>query len=123
MIFLRYLTINLRESYINSTPVLPLMTSGAQYVWTDFPYDTLIDPTCGWLLDPQGSLLILFDRCKKSARNNIQIYTHLFYANYLREPERLKNTRLLNLYCAFETWNELQAGGWTLVSKQFQQSE
>ena len=42
--------------------------------------------------------------------------------NHLGEPAGLKNRRLHDLDCAFETWNELIAGGWTEVTNQFQES-
>ena len=96
------------------------MTLGGANVWTDFSYGNLIDTPSGWLHDPEGSFLIFFEKCKKSPLNNIKVYTHLFYANRLGEPDRLKNTRLLDLDCAFETWNELVDGGWTSVTNQFQ---
>ena len=99
------------------------MTLGGANVWSNFSCISLIDaPNC-WILNPQSSYLILFERCKKSARNNIKVYTHLFYANELGEPGRLKNTRLHDLYSAIETWNELIAGGWTEVTNQFQEPE
>ena len=58
------------------------------------------------------------DICKKY----IKVYTNIFYANESREPGRLKNTRLHDRESAIETWNELTAGGWTEVTKQFQES-
>ena len=98
------------------------MTLGGANVWSNFSYGSLIDAPNGWILNPQGSYLILFERYKKSARKNIKVYTHLFYANELGEPSRLKNTRLHDLDTAFETWNELIARGWTEVTNQFQES-
>ena len=99
------------------------MTLGGANVWSNFSYGSLVDAPNGWLLNPQSSCLILFERCKKSARNNIKVYTHLFYANHLGEPEGLKNRRLHDLNSAIETWNELIAGGWTEVTNQFQESK
>ena len=98
------------------------MTLGGANVWTNFSYGSRIDTPNGWLLNPQSSFLILFEKCKKLALNNIKAYTHLFYANHLGEPGRLKNIRLHDLNSAFETWNKLIAGGWTEVTNQFQQS-
>jgi len=46
----------------------------------------------------------------------------IFNSNHLGEPRKLKNTRLHDLDSAFETWNELIAGGWTEVTNQFQES-
>ena len=99
-----------------------LMTLGGANVWTNFSYGSRVDAPNGWLLNPQGSCLILFERCKKSAANNIKVYTHLFVSNHLGEPNRLKNTRLHDLDCAIQTWNELIDGGWTLVTNKFQES-
>ena len=91
-------------------------------VWSNFSNGSLIDAPYGWILHPQGSYLILFERCKKSPRKNIKVYTHLFYANKIGEPGRLKNSRLHDLDSAIEIWNELIAGGWTEVTSQFQES-
>ena len=98
------------------------MTLGGKNIWDNFSYGSCVNTQKGWILNPQSSLLISFETCKKSARNNIKVYTHLFYANHLGEPGGLKNTRLHDLDCAFETWNELIAGGWTEVTNQFQES-
>ena len=98
------------------------MTLGGANVWTNFSYGILVDSPNGWILNPQSSYLILFEKCKKSARKNIKVYTHLFYANELGEPGRLKNTRLHDLETAIETWNELITGGWTEVTNKFQES-
>ena len=99
-----------------------VMTLGGANVWSNFSYSSSVDTPNGWLLNPQRSFLILFEMCKKSAQNNIKVYTHLFYANHLGEPRGLKNTRLHDLDSAFETRNELTAGGWTEVTNQFQET-
>ena len=98
------------------------MTLGGANVWSNFSYGSCVNTPHGWILNPQSSFLILFEKCKKSARNNIKVYTHLFYANHLGVPTGLKNTRIHDLHTAFETWNELIAGGWTEVTNQFQES-
>ena len=98
------------------------MTFGGANVWSNFSYGSSFDTPNGWIFYPQSSFLILFEKCKKSSRNNIKVHTHLFYANHLGEPAGLKNTRLHDLVSAFETWNELIAGGWTEVTNQFQES-
>ena len=98
------------------------MTLGGANVWSNFSYSSPIDAPNGWILNPQSSYLILFERCKKSAQKKVKVYTHLFYANELGEPGRLKNTRLHDLDAAIETWNELMAGGWTEVTSKFQES-
>ena len=98
------------------------MTLGEINVWSNFSYGSRVDTPNGWILNPQGSFLILFEKCKKSVQNKIKVYTHLFYANHLGETVGLKNTRLHDLDSAYETWNELTARGWTEVTKQFQES-
>ena len=98
------------------------MTLGGANVWSNFSNGSLIDTPNGWILNSQGSYLILFERCKKSPRKNIKVYSYLFYANEMGEPERLKNSSLHDLDSAIETWNELIAGGWTEVTNQFQES-
>ena len=96
------------------------MTLDGTNVWSNLSYGSHLDTPNGWLLNPQSSFLILFEKTKKSTGKNIKVYTHLFYGNELGEPGRLKNTRLHDLDSAIETWNELIAGGWTEVTNQFQ---
>ena len=98
------------------------MTRGGGNVWSNYSYGSIINSPNGWLLNPQSSFLILFEKYKNSARHNIQVCTHLFYANHLGEPVGIKNRRLHDFDCAFETWNELIARGWTEVTNQFQES-
>ena len=98
------------------------MTLGGANVWSNFSYGSLIDTPNGWLLNPQGSYLILFERCKKSSRK-ISKSIPIFSMQMKRENlEDLKNTRLHDLDPAIETWNELIAGEWTEVTNQFQES-
>ena len=66
------------------------MTLGGANVWSNFSYGSRVDTPNGWILNPQNSFLILFEKCRKSARNNIKVYTHLFYANHLGEHAGLK---------------------------------
>ena len=63
--------------------------------------------------------MIFFEECKNSPKPNLKIHTHLFYTNHLGEPAGLKNSRLLDLNCAFETWDELVNNGWTEVQHYF----
>ena len=98
------------------------MTRRGANVGSNFSCGSHLDNPNGWILNPQSSFLILFEKCIKSERNKIKVYTHLFYANHLGEPAGLKNTRLHDLNTAFETWNELIAGGWTEVTNQFLES-
>ena len=96
------------------------MTSGVANVRTNFYSGSLIDTPTGWLFNKKSGLLILFESYKKSLSNNLKVYTHLFYANELGDPAQLKNSRLLSIECAFETWNELISGGWQIVTNKFQ---
>ena len=95
------------------------MTLGGANVWSNFSYGSRVDAPSGCLLNPEGSRLIFFDKCKKSPINNIKVYTHLFYTNHFGEPAGLKNTRLIALECAYETWDELINNGWTQISYNF----
>ena len=92
------------------------MTLGGANVWTNFSYGSHTNTPSGSLLNPEGSRLIFFDKCKKSHVNDIKVFTYLFYTNHLGEPAGLKNTRLLDLNCAFETWEELVNNGWKKVN-------
>ena len=96
------------------------MTSGVANVRTCFYRDSLIDSPTGWLFNQKSGLLIFFESYKKSVSKNLKVYTHLFYANKLGEPAKIKNSRLLSIECAFETWNELVSGGWQIVTGKFQ---
>ena len=91
------------------------MTLGGANVWSDFSYGSRVDSPSGLLLNPDGSHLIVFERFKKSRLSDVKVFTHLFYANHIGEPAGLKNTRLLNLECAYETWDELINNGWIQV--------
>ena len=67
----------------------------------------------GCLLNPEGSRIIFFEECKKSSKTNLKIYIHLFYTNHLGEPGGYKSSETLNIYSAWEKWNELHQKGWT----------
>ena len=82
------------------------MTSGIANVRTNFYHGSLIDSPTGWLFNQKSGLLIFFESYKKSASNNLKVYTHLFYANELGEPCQIKNSRLHPIECACETWNQ-----------------
>ena len=96
------------------------MTSGVANVRTYFYRGSLINSPTGWLFNKESGLLILFESYQKSLSNNVKVYTHLFYANELGEPAKIKNSRLHSIECACETWNELISGGWQLVTDKFQ---
>ena len=96
------------------------MTSGVTNVRTNFYSGSVIDTPTGWLFNKKSGLLILFESYKKSLSTNFEVYTHLFYANELGEPAQLKNSRLLSIKCACETWDELVSEGWQIVTSKFQ---
>ena len=96
------------------------MASGVAYVRTNFYRGCLIDAPTGGLFNQKSGLLISFESYKRSAFNNLKVYTHLFYANELGEPAQIKNSRLHTIKCACETWNELISGGWQIVTNKFQ---
>ena len=93
----------------------PLMPN----VWPNFSYGSCVDTPHGCLLNPEGSRLIFFERCKKSPNNIIKIFTHLFYTNHLGEPAGLKSTSEIEPGYAWAQWSELQEHGWTEVSYNF----
>ena len=96
------------------------MASGVANVRTNFYRGSLIDAPTGWLLNKKSGLLIYFESYKKSVSNNLKVYTHLFYANELGEPDQLKNSRLHSIECAHETWEELISADWQIVTNKFQ---
>ena len=96
------------------------MTSGVANVRTYFYHGGLIDPPTGWLFNKKSGLIIFFESYEKSVSNNLKVYTHLFYTNELGEPAQIKNSRLLSIKCACETWNELISGDWQIVTNKFQ---
>jgi len=95
------------------------MTSGVANVRTNFYSGSCTNTPTGWLFNKKSGFLILFESYKKSLTNNLKVYTHLFYANELGEPAQLKNSRLLSIDCACETWDELVSGGWQIVTSKF----
>ncbi len=95
------------------------MTPGGTNVWSNFSYGRRIDTPNGCLLNPEGSRLIFFERYTKSPKNNIMIFTHLFYTNHLGDPAGLKSTSRIRLEEAWEKWNDLQEHGWTVVSHNY----
>ena len=95
------------------------MKSGVANVRTNFYHGSLINPPTGWLFAQKSGLLILFESYKKSASNNLKVYTHLFYANELGEPAQIKNSRLHSVDSTCETWKELISGGWQIVTNKF----
>lgn len=66
-------------------------------VWSNFSYGSRVDTPHGCLLNPEGIRLIFFERCKKSPKNNVKIFTNMFYTNHLGEPAGLKSTSEIQL--------------------------
>ena len=95
------------------------MALGGANVWSNFSYGSSINTPNGCLLNAEGSRLVFFERCKKSPKNNIKIFTHQFYTNHLGEPAGLKSTNKIRLDEAWDQWNMLQEHGWTEVSHNF----
>ena len=95
------------------------MTPRETNVWSNFSYGSRTDTPNGCLLNPEGSRLIFFERCKKSPQNNIKIFTHTFYTNHLGEPAGIKSTSKIVVEEAWKEWNDLQKHGWTEVSHNF----
>ena len=95
------------------------MTPKETNVWSNFSYGRRTDTPNGCLLNPEGSRLIFFERCKKSPQNNIKIFTHTFYTNHLGEPAGFKSTSKIVAEEAWKEWHDLQEMGWTEVSHNF----
>ena len=57
----------------------------------------------GCLLNPEGSRLIFFEEIKNSHRNNLKIYTHVFYTNYIGEPAGFKSSEKLKVDSAWKS--------------------
>ena len=95
------------------------MPSGEANIWSNFFYGSRINTPQGCLLNAEGSRLVFFERCKKSPKNNIKIFTHQFYTNHLGEPAGLKSTNKIRLDEAWVQWSTLQEQGWTEVSHNF----
>ena len=95
------------------------MTIGGANVWSNFSYGSSTYAPNGCLLNAEGSRLIFFEKCIKSPKNNIKVFTHLFYANHLGEPAGLKSTSKILLSEAWVKWYELEEHGWTKASHNF----
>tara|TARA_B100000965_G_scaffold403741_1_gene432655 strand:+ start:43 stop:324 length:282 start_codon:yes stop_codon:yes gene_type:complete len=89
------------------------MTLGGANVWSNFSYGYRIDSPSGWLLNPEGNKIILFELFKKSPRNNIKIQTAIFYTNHHGQPAGIKSTKLISIDEAWNEWHDLQLKGWT----------
>ena len=95
------------------------MTTRGADVWSIFSYGSGIDTPNGCLLNAEGSRLIFFERCKKSPKNNVKTFTHIFYTNHLGGPAGYISTSKIRADEAWKEWNQLQELGWTKVSHKF----
>lgn len=95
------------------------MNDGRANVWSNFSYGSGTDAPNGCLLNLEGSRLIFFERSKKSPKNYIKIFTHIFYTNHLGEPAGLKSSSKICLEEAWEKWHKLRGEGWTEVPHDF----
>ena len=85
----------------------------------NFSFGCSTSPPNGCLLNPEGSRLIFFDECKKSSKNNLKIYTHIFYTNHLGDPAGFKSSESLSIDAAWVKWHELHKKGWTETSHDY----
>ena len=65
--------------------------------WPNYSFGCGANAPNGCLLNPEGSRLIFFEEIKHSHRNNLKIYTHAFYTNYIGEPAGFKSSEKLNI--------------------------
>ena len=98
------------------------MTLGGANVWSNFSYGYRIDNPSGWLLNPEGSKIILFELCNKSARKNLKIQLKIFYTNHLGQPEGFKSAHIISIDDAWDKWHDLQLNGWTFETRNLPKS-
>ncbi len=99
-----------------------LMVLGGASVWTSFSYGYRNDSPNGWLLSPDRSNLILFERNKKSPKHTIRIFAHTYYANDIGEPMAIKSSSQMLLDDAWNKWHDLQLQGWTFEELELPES-
>ena len=96
------------------------MTIRGGDAWSNFYYGSPIDTHNGCLINPEGSRLIFFERCKNHDRTTSKsLHILSFYTNHLGEPAGFKSTSKIRVEEAWEEWNDLQELGWTEVSHNF----
>ena len=89
------------------------MSSERRRIRSNYSFGCSTSTPNGCLLNPEGSRIIFFEECKNSSKNNLKIYTHIFYTSHLGEPAGYKSSEILNIYSAWEKWHELHQRGWT----------
>ncbi len=99
--------------------IMRSMVAGGASFWSNFSYGSRINTPNGCLINAEGSRLIFFEKSKKSPKNNIKIFTHIFYTSHTGDPAGLKSTNLISLEKAWEQWHELQEHGWTEASHNY----
>tara|TARA_Y100001968_G_C19362267_1_gene720469 strand:- start:988 stop:1260 length:273 start_codon:yes stop_codon:yes gene_type:complete len=72
-----------------------------------------IPTPAGWIVSPRRDYALFFVREPQSVKSLPKITTELWYTKN-GMPTRFKNTRIIDLESAIETWNELISNGWRL---------
>ena len=98
------------------------MTLGGANVWTNFSYGYRNETPNGWLLSPDRKRIVLFSKNRKSAKNNILIFAHNYYANDFGEPLAIKSSYQMTLDDAWNKWHDLQLEGWTFEELELPES-
>ena len=65
--------------------------------WPNYSFGCGANAPNGCILNPEGSRLIFFEEVKHSNRNNLKIYTHVFFTNYIGEPAGFKSSEKLKV--------------------------
>ena len=78
----------------------------------------LITSPAGWLVSPRKDRLLLFIKDPKSKMSFPNVITQLWYCTIEGIPTQLKNTRIMDIESALETWTELISNGWQLFEHQ-----
>ncbi len=82
------------------------------------PMQQKLHTPTGWLLSPKRDFVLFFIRDPKSHMSFPNVNTQLWYCTFEGIPTRLKNTRIMDLESAIETWTELITNGWEFVEHQ-----
>ncbi len=73
-----------------------------------------IIPT-GWLLEPHGKCMLLFQKDKKSLNYLPMVFTEKWSVSPCNTPLDFINRRQVSIDAAVETWNELNGKGWIML--------
>ena len=77
----------------------------------------------GWLADPNGKLLLLFQKVPISLQRLPLFYIDKWDSYPVVTPNAFINRRIVHLEQAIEKWNELLKNGWEKLEHQFGESE